>query len=144
MTEEQKKARKVEIKGWCCWHWNKHGKCPKEDKCNFSHDPETWKIDQAHQERMDKFMAKKEAKVSARTIRIMAKNVTMGGPQINKAQVIDGGPNMGLLDSGASEVVRPYIRQWWDDIISGKQKGRRVNVILAGGSVCEAVLTGKG
>ena len=40
---------------------------------------------------------------------------------------------MGLLDSGASEIVRPYCPKLWKDIANGNKIGKVNEVILAGG-----------
>ena len=40
---------------------------------------------------------------------------------------------LGLLDSGASEVVRPYVYMWHQSIQMGKCSGKEVPVCLAGG-----------
>ena len=56
----------------------------------------------------------------------------------------DGGTSWALLDSGASDVVRPDVERWREAILSGRVPGKRVAVVLAGGATQEAVLTGRG
>ena len=48
-----------------------------------------------------------------------------------------------LVDSGANEVVRPYVQGWYDEIMRG-EKGRRVAVSMAGGGASCAVMTQHG
>ena len=59
---------------------------------------------------------------------------------IYKDQENDGA----LLDSGASEVVRPYIYGWHQDIRAGRCRGKDVSVCLAGGVAKTGVMTGTG
>ena len=59
---------------------------------------------------------------------------------IYKDQENDGA----LLDYGASEMVRPYIYGWHQDIKVGRCRGRDVPVCLAGGVEKTGVMTGTG
>ena len=56
---------------------------------------------------------------------------------------LNGDPenDVGLLDSGASEVVRPYIGGWAHAIRTGQAVGREVPVCLAGGVRKTGVMT---
>ena len=53
---------------------------------------------------------------------------------INEMIIFNDRENDGaLLDSGASEVVRPYIYGWHQDIKAGRCGGREVTIRLGGG-----------
>ena len=64
---------------------------------------------------------------------------------INEVTIFNDRQNDGaLLDSGASEVVRPYISGWHQDIKAGRCRGREVPIRLAGGVEKIGVITGTG
>ena len=46
-----------------------------------------------------------------------------------------------LVDTGANELIRPYIKQWWIDIECHKCKGTNVTMKLAGNATLSGLMT---
>ena len=46
-----------------------------------------------------------------------------------------------LVDGGASKVIRPYDKQWWNDIKFGRRDGKTAVMKLAGNGTANAVMT---
>ena len=133
-TEGDKEARR---KNYVCYNWKKDGKCSRPN-CPFSHDPTTW----------TEFVPREQngagrGATPTATVKMVA--VIKLSVPINEVTIFNDRENDGaLLDSGASEVVRPYISGWHQDIKVGRCRGRDVPVCLAGGVEKTGVMTGTG
>ena len=131
-------------KQYACYEWKKYGKCERTD-CPYSHDPNTWKEytpkgkgkgkAQDELQQADPWQPK-----TAKKITVVKLNVPINEVSTQRDQENDGG----LLDSGASEIVRPYIFSWHKAIQEGRSGGKDVPVCLAGGVLKTGVMTSTG
>ena len=126
-----------------CFYYKDHRVCPKGKECKYSHDLTGLTLPTATpppQWVKDKLAAKG--------------NGSGGGPQVRSVILscasVAAMPGtrdrpLGLLDSGANEVVRPFSLKWWRRIKSGRCKGSVVSVNLAAGlKSSDCALTGSG
>ena len=129
-----------EGENFACYTFKKDGKCNRKD-CPYSHDPSTC-IDYTRKGKETKGQEETspQASASAKKVTVVKLSVSINEMTVHKDQENDGA----LLDSGASEVVRPYIYGWHRDIQSGRCRGRDVPLCLAGGVHKTGVMTGTG
>ena len=128
-------------KQYACYEWKKYGKCERTD-CPYSHDPDTWKEytpkgkgkgkTQDELQQADPWQPRTVKKITVVKLSVPINEVSTQRDQEN-----DGG----LLDSGASEIVRPYIYNWHKAIQEGRSGGNDVPVCLAGGVLKTGVMT---
>ena len=129
-------------KQFACYEYKKNGKCEKKD-CPYSHDPNSWreyvpKGKGKGRQQEDPWQQGASAQPrSVKSITVVKLSIPINEVSTQKDLENDGG----LLDSGASEIVRPYIYNWHKDIKEGRSGGNDVPVCLAGGVLKTGVMT---
>ena len=125
-------------KEFVCYDMKNKGSCTK-DNCPYSHDPNTWK--EYDRSRMKMWRQPQQGGDAGKDAppRLAAVRLSVN---INEIVTLKDKENDGaLLDSGASEVVRPYIYHWHLAIKEGRSGGKDIPICLAGGCIKKGVMT---
>ena len=134
---------------FACYTFKADGVCTKKD-CPYSHDPSTWREFKKRNVGEGGKGEGKGGKGKGQTEgdnTLSAKRVTVVRLSVPINEVStrpDRENDRGLLDSGASEIVRPYNWKWHQAIKEGRCKGSDVPVCLAGGVMKTGVMTSTG